>query len=720
MNEPVATDRQPAAARPAGAAAFDLRDLLRLLSARRWLVAATMALVLLATGVLTFLATPYHRAKVRVLIERHNATPNAFQEIYQLGTAADDYYSTQYKILESRAVAAAALASLSDADRATFGGPGRDPVDEFLRLRQILPVTKSRLVDVVADHPDPAIAGRAAAALVAAYVKNGLARLENASSEALNKLARDAEGLQQKLLVAETSVQEFRRRNEMVTTGDRDNLVAARLEKLTEELAEIERTRSDAGARLQTAEAVVADADWATALPEVLDNPVVANCKRALLEANAERSQLAQNYKDRHPRMLAVASKIAAMEAQLRIEIEAVHHGLQRQLERAQNREADVRRRLEEQKKALLDLESRRSQYDLLVEEAEATRKLHDTVLARLKEVQLIHGAEQTNVHTIGEVEVSGRPVRPDKLLNFLFALLGGCVLACGLAFTADLCDRTLKTEDEVQRTLGLVTLGSVPRLAGRRPAGGRLDAETLDERSALSEAFRTIRTNLAFGSRSRSARVFAITSTAPSEGKSMVAINLAVAFARSGRRVLLVDADMRRPRLHKAFALAAGEGLSSLLIGSRELGSLVHATPVDNLWLLPCGVIPPNPVELLGSAGLQPAQAAMLAAYDVLVYDSPPIGVVSDACVLGAVVDQVLFVASSCRTNRSHARRSVAQLRATGAALAGTVVNNVDVRSSRYGETSVGYTYGGDEPGTRRANAAEPESEPESEEVGA
>lgn len=688
------SDKAWVASESPAATKWDLVDLLRVVSSRRWLILGTVALFVLVTGALTLVATPYYRAKVRVLIERHNANPTAFQDIYQLGTGTDDYYTTQYKILESRAVAEAALALLSDADRATYvKGPQGSATDEFMRLRQIAPVVKSRLVDVVADHPDPAVAARAVQAIVQAYVDNGLDRLENASSEALRKLKRDAEDLQKKVLTAELAVQEFRRKNEIVTTGDRRSLVATRLEKLTEELAEIERSRGEAMARLRSGVPVEAAAN-SDDLPEVLDSLVIANCKRALLDARAERSSLLQNYKAQHPRMLAIDSKIAAVEDQLRREVDLVYRGLQRQVERAERREADVRARIDEQKKALLELEGKNSEHDILVDEAAATRKLHDTVLARLKEVQLIHGAEQTNVHRIGTAETSGRPVRPDRLLNLVMALFGGLLAAGMLAFTVELLDRTVKTEEDAQRTLELPTLGTVPRLTGERPDDGRLDPETLDERSQLSEAFRTLRTSLAFSGRTRDLRSVVVTSAAPSEGKSLVAINLAVAFARTGKKVLLVDADMRRPRLHRAFGIRPEEGFSSLLLGSRALPELVLATPVANLSLLPCGVIPPNPVELLGGGGMPTALQAILAAFDLVVFDAPPVGLVSDASVLGTLAEQVLFIVRSCRTNRVNARRAVAKLRATGCTVTGTVLNNSELRARRYEDYGSEYSY--------------------------
>lgn len=674
---------------------FDPRELLRIAAVHRWLIAAITVVVVAATAVLSFTATPYYRAKARLLIERHTNNTVSFQEIYQLGATSDDYYLTQHKILESRAVLGTALASLPGADQAWFAErqPG-DPVAAFAALIEVKPVFKSRLVDVLADHPDPAVAGRMADAVVAAYIKNGLDRQSDASSSALTKLQRDAEDLQQKLVAAERAAQEFKSANEIVSTNDRQSLTAARLEKLNDELAEVERARNEAHARLQATEQLSLDRALAGDLPEALASPVVADCKRVLMTARAEMTQLAQSYKPKHPHMQAVLGKVAAMEAELRREVDAVRQGLARQYERALHREADVKKRIEEQTRALIELEGKAIQYAMLRDEVDATRRMHETVVNRLKEVQLIHGAETTNVHRIGPAETSPRPVRPNKLLNVLIALLAGLVIGCGAALTLDLCDRTLKSGEDVANCLGVPALGLVPRFDGRADGGVGLDPATLDERSTASEAFRTIRTALAFTDAGRHMRTLLVTSTAPSEGKSTTSINLAVAFARAGKRVLLVDADLRRPRLHKAFSLQGRLGFSSLLIGNQPLDALVHPTPIDNLQVMPCGVVPPNPVELLGSDGMQAAVAQMTAAFDLVVFDSPPAGIVADASVLATHVDRTVFVVRSLHTNRPLARRAVDQLRAVGASIAGAVVNHSDPRAARYGGYELDYSY--------------------------
>jgi capsular exopolysaccharide synthesis family protein len=676
---------------------FDPREFIRILSTQRWLIVSVTAVVLVATALFTFTALPFFRAKLRILIERDNARVVSFQEIYESGTGSDDYYQTQYKILESRAIAEAAFASLAPGDRRWFMASAQ-PVELFISLRRILPVQKSRLVDVTAEHPDPAAAARIVDAIVTAYVKNSQDRKSDASSTALVRLQTDAGSLQKKLIEAEKATQEFKTRNEIVSMNDRQSLTAARLERLHEELGDIERARSDAESSFRLAEQAIADASYSEDLPEVLASAVVGNCKKVLLEAQQELSQLAQNYKPLHPRMLALQSRVQAVKEQLREEVKSIYSGLKSRFDRTLHQEADVRKRLEGQKKALIELESKAIQFQILRDEAENTRRLHDTVLSRLKEVQVVTGHETTNVHRIGGPEISPNPVRPRKLLNLAAAVIGGLILACGFAFALDGLDRSIKSPLDATRILALPVLGLVPRLEGKRVERGPLDAETFDPRSDISEVFRTIRTNLTFSSAGKDMRSILVTSAGVGEGKSMVSIHLAVSLARGGKSVLLVDADMRRPRLHRAFRLGDEDGLSSLLIGSRTLAEVALPTGVENLSVLPCGLIPPNPVELIQGAAMKDVIAGILAAFDVVVFDTPPAGVVSDACVLATQVDRALLVVRSFATDRGNVKRTVGLLQDVGATVAGVVLNHADLRANRYGGYDSPYSYKLDE----------------------
>jgi capsular exopolysaccharide synthesis family protein len=476
--------------------------------------------------------------------------------------------------------------------------------------------------------------------------------------------------------------------------NDRQSLVAARLEKLSNELGDVERERREAEARLTRTDQAVADASFSPDLPEVLESRVIGDHKRELLAAQEERSALLQRYKPKHPRLQAVERRIHAIESQIATEVEAIYRGVRQHAHRLARHQADVSARLAAQTDELLALERASIQYEILKNEADNIRRTHDAIVARLKEVEVINDHQASNVHALGAPEVSKAPVRPRIALNLALALLLGLLASAGAAFAADALDSSIKTPADAARILGLPILGLVPRLEGKRPARAAADPETFDSRSTLSEAFRTIRTNFTFSEAGRDVRSLVVTSATPEEGKSLVSLNLAVSMGRAGKRVLLVDADLRRPRLHRAFEVTAEEGLSSVLVGARQLDELVLPTRADNVWLLPCGLIPPNPVELLASERMPECLRAALARFDLVLIDSPPVGVVSDACVLATQADRVVFVVRSFKAHRGLCRRAAAQLAAVGARIAGCVVNHCDVRADRYGQYDYEYSY--------------------------
>lgn len=716
------SQNQPVGAEETGAReALDPREGLRLLSDHRGLIVAVTAIALAIAAAINWTSTPFYRATARILIERDNARVMSFQDIYNLGTGTDDYYLTQYQILESRSVAETAFAALGAEDREWFVARGRDPVRELLAIRRIRPVTKSRLVDVEAEHPDPAAARRIVDAMVAAYVSDGQQRRSSASSLALERLKADAEDLQAKLLVAEGAAQRFKTDHEIISMDDRRNLLAARLETQTEQLAEIERRSSEARARLssvrETLGSDAAPTGQALAvglsqrdLPEVLQSPVIANCKKELLEARAELSELERSYKPRHPRIVALQNRIASLEQQTDAEVRAVVAALTRESQRCAQEEQELKARIAEQKTAMLDMESRAIQYEMLHDEADNTRRLYEAILSRLKEVEIIDEHDTTNVHRIGTSEVTMQPVRPRKLLNLAFAALVGLVVAAGLALLVEMADRSVKSPVDAARILATPVLGLVPRI---ETSGGAAATtlDCLDARSSVAEAFRTIRTALSFSEMGRSMRSVVVTSAAPSEGKSMVSVSLAASYARAGKRVLLVDADMRRPRLHRVFDVRAEEGFPNLLLGGRDPRELATATGVEGLWIMTCPVLPPNPVELLTEGVTPELMARLYDAFDLVVFDTPPAGLVSDAVVLGTTVDRVLFVVRSFSTDRGLARRAMSQLRNVGCRVAGLILNHADQRAERYSRYSYGYSnyaYSTDGKATRRTRVAE------------
>jgi capsular exopolysaccharide synthesis family protein len=274
-------------------------------------------------------------------------------------------------------------------------------------------------------------------------------------------------------------------------------------------------------------------------------------------------------------------------------------------------------------------------------------------------------------------------------------ALVLGLFGGIGLAFLLETLDTSISTRDEIEERLGLPFLGIVPRI---QPGKAEPDRDLFvhsNPKSPAAECLRSIRTNLLFMSPDKPLRTILVTSSGPSEGKTTTAISLAQIMADGGSRVLLVDADMRRPRVHQIFRLSKESGLSSLILGEGSLDEVIHSTPIPNLSVLPCGPIPPNPSELLHTGAFGNLLSTLATRYDRIIIDSPPAGVVSDAVVISTQVDGTALIVKGGRTSRDAAVRTVRALRDVNAQLLGAVLNDLDLEDQRYGQYYQYYRYG-------------------------
>ena len=310
-------------------------------------------------------------------------------------------------------------------------------------------------------------------------------------------------------------------------------------------------------------------------------------------------------------------------------------------------------------------------------------REIYSNLLQSYESVRLSEAQTISSVVQIEQASIPTTPVRPDIFRNTLQAALVGLVLAAGVIIAREVLDNTLKTPDEVTRQLGLPVLGVINHYQAKE---GNLIAEE-HPRSPTAEAFRTLRTNVSFASVDRPLTTILVTSAEPGEGKSTVAANLAVVLAQNGRRVTLMDCDLRHPTLHRRFGLNNRQGMSRLFFQPTErLNGSSQLTRIDKLSLIATGQLPPNPAELLGSQRMQTILQMAQEQSDVIVIDTPPTLAVTDASVLAPVVDGVILVVQPGKTHVSAARQTVEQLRRVNANLLGVVLNNLDVRSSRYG----------------------------------
>lgn len=714
-----------------------LVDYLRVLYKQRWIAITAFVLVVLSTAVVTFTMTPVYEATVQILIENEDPNVVSFQEVLEQTQRTNEYYQTQYRILESRALARRTLDSLklwahpqfsrAAAERQKEGSwslaaivsapieavsgwlnqwlapaparerPGADEtaaqsetIDRFLSNLTVSPVRNSRLVDVKFRSPDPQLAANVANSLARNYIEQNLETRLQSSKEATEWLAQQLADQRRQVEASERALQEYRERNDAVSLEDRQNIVVQKLADLNAAVTRARTERIQKEAAYNQIRAVQNNRAALDTLPAVVSNTFIQSQKAELAELQRQQAQMSERLGPKHPDMLKLAQAIQTAQARIDTEIAKIVESLRNDYQQALAQERELTAALDQQKREALDLNRKGIEYGVLVRDAAANRQVFESLMQRMKETGVSSELRTSNIRIVDEAEVPRSPVRPRRGLNLLLSLVVGSMLAVGLAFFFEYLDNRIKNPDEIKQHLGLPFLGLIPDLQAnaRGAKGGDVPVAPLINNGVAPnfvESFRTLRTNLLFSSASEGSRSVVVTSTGPGEGKSLVASNLAVALAMAGERVLLLDADMRKPRAHEIFGKPQVPGLSNVLVGTAKASESVHRTDLPTLWVMPSGEHPPNPPELLGSKRCKEFLASLGDHFDWIIIDTPPVMAVSDASVVAHRATGVLFVVGAEMTARGAAQRAVEQLEQAKAKFVGALLNRVDVERNAY-----------------------------------
>jgi capsular exopolysaccharide synthesis family protein len=368
--------------------------------------------------------------------------------------------------------------------------------------------------------------------------------------------------------------------------------------------------------------------------------------------------------------------------------------GAQLELTEALARERNLQALLDGAKAEAFEVNKRQIEFDRIKREADNNQRLYDMVLKRLKDTELSGMLRTSNARVLDAARPNSAPIRPKVRNNLMLGLLLGLLGGLGLAFALEQLDTTVKSQADVEEKVGVPFLGVLPHVAVERDApAGDLDLYVFRHpKSTVAEACRAVRTNLLFMSPDKPLRTMLVTSSGPREGKSTTAIATAIAMAQSGSRVLLVDTDMRRPRLHRALGVPNDKGVSSILVGDATLDDVVKSTEVPGLFLIPSGPIPPNPAELFHTAAFRDFVTTVSGRFERVIFDSPPVNAVADSAVLGTQVDGTLLVLRADATNKALARRAFKVLADVKAKVLGAVLNDVELRNPKYGALYAAY----------------------------
>jgi capsular exopolysaccharide synthesis family protein len=672
----------PAATR-SGPVESHLLDHLASIYRHRYLAATVFAAVVVAAGIRASMTTPLYRAQARVMIEIEDAQTTALSGVLGGENARDPepFYQTQFRILTGRELAKRTVSRLDLGKHPEFAGLAEDQaalVSAFIGRVSADPIKSSRLVDVGFVSADPELSARAANQLARDYVeRNAEARSANLLSS-ITWLDQELERQRGRVEASERAMANYRERQNAMSLQDSQNIVVARLNSLNDAVTKARTTLAQKESLYEQVKGLTA-VEAADTIPAIQQNSYILSLKTHVAELERERANLAERYGERHPEIIKVNASIRDSRRQLESEISKALDGIRNDYQTALAEERSLERSLDEQKGAVLTLSRKNVSYTVLEREAQSNRQVYESLLQRQKELQVLASSRGNNVRLVDEAEVPRAPFVPDVKRSLVMATLAGLALALALVGSLTYLDDTVKTPEDVAQKLQVPFLGMVPKVAGDKALLSR------DVPHAFGESFRSLRTALAFSNGATSGRVIVVTSSQPLEGKTTTASNLAIALALGGEKVLLVDADLRRPNLHKTLGIDNSVGLSHLLTGQADARDAIRQVSTPNLWVMTAGLVPPNPSELLASDRMKALLSPAHGWFDWVIVDTPPVLAVTDAVILAPLAAGVAFVIRSEMTPRRHVRRALETLMTGQPKLHGVVLNGVDLERNKY-----------------------------------
>jgi polysaccharide biosynthesis transport protein len=716
----------------------------------RWSIAAVFTIVFVSVLIFTFTATPIYRATARVIIEKDDPKVVSIQEVMTVDSSGLDYYQTQFKIIESRGVAREVIRRLKlgeneefvpkpkDTFLANIGrsisetidsiqsllktekppAPGGEMAGEseeesplvtvFIGRIKVIPIRNSRLVDIGFEAKDPALAAKIANNLARAYIDLNLETKLKATQDAMNWLNSRIEEERKKVETAEQALLRYKEQHNIITDFSKDveNITAQKLAALNAQVIEAEARRVEAETRYKQAVALQKTPEMLDSIPEVLNNDLIRQIKQMEVELYKRRSELSKKYGTNHPQIVAIENELMTLQSRKGEEVNRVINSLFNGFKVAQAREQSLKSSLDRQKGESFSLNSKAINYSVLKREAESTKEMYDLVIKRFKETSLTENIRTGNIRIVDPAEVPKSPVKPKQTQNMLLGLIVGLSLGIGLAFFLEYLDNTVKIPEDIKEHLKIPYLGPVPVFRAivdenpgnpeRRPQG---DLVTLSSpKSTASEAYRGIRTSILFSAADTAPRAILVASAAPMEGKTVTASNLAITMVQAGNRVLIIDCDLRRPRLHRIFDVPRDRGISNILVGNCTIDEATVHAAIPRIDIIPSGPVPPNPSEMLGSQNMTHFMQTVRDRYDLIILDSPPITAVTDTVILSRLVDGVLLVIRAGETHREIIKNSINLLQAANARILGAILNGVEMgRDSYYYYQYYYYYYGED-----------------------
>ena len=686
--------------------------------------------VVLAT-LISFRMTPQYTAAGRITINRENADVLGFKDSASNSLEDFDYnvaLDTQVQVLQSDTLATDVIKSLKldsnpkfagklavpkDSETASSGLPQTGPhnlrqmIDLFHDHLKVDKVPKTRVIEIHFFTPDPNLSAEIVNSVVANFIEHNFETKFQSTMQTSEWLSKQLSDLQMKVATSQENLVKYQRDNNILGIDEKQNIVTSKLNELNQQLtlAQAERIQKEAAYK-QTQTGGI------ESIPAMADSDIIKHLKEQEADLRNQYALLDSQYGPQHPKVITVRNQLHQIDAALQAEGGKLVSRIRNEYLASVQRENLLRGALEEQKQEANKLNERSIQYEILKREAESNRQLYDGLLQKMKEATVSAGLRSGNIQVVDQAVPPNRPSKPNIPLNIGLAFFGSLILGTAAAFFIERMSNSITSPETVDAVSGWPSLGMIPS-SHESAKGARKQAPTLAAagdvpnpaplvvisrpRSKVAESFRAVRTSILLSSIDAPPKAMLVTSALPEEGKTTISVNLAGALAQMGGRILLVDGDMRRPKLHKVFGLAPDAGgLSTVLTGKdKEEDVIVPSAQLPNLYILPSGPVPPYPAELLGSNRMKALIASWRPIYDHIIIDTPPVLSVTDPVLLSVDVDAVVLVVRFGRTKKQALREVHEILDQVNARVCGVIMNSVDIDTDSSYRRGYYYGYG-------------------------
>src|SRR3984957_950909 len=719
--------------RPIGSALYNalptqeatLREYMRVLIKRKWMVISVIVGIFMAIAVASLRQTPSYDAVGRIAVNKADSNLISFKD----STPDVDYVyeqsdlDTEVRILQSDLMALQVIRTLNLDKRPEFGGHSdqkqanlvADPLQTdsnrtsallsmfHSRLRVTL-IPNTRIIEIHYNSTDPQLAANVVNTLAATYVEQNFKTKFESTMQASDWLSKQLVDLQMKVETSQEKLVRYQKEHEILGIDEKQNIITEKLDELNKEMTVAESDRMQKEAIYRQTQTNDPDAIAAAIISDTVGGETGAGSM--LLDKLREQqaslriqvAELSTQFGPSYPKVAQLDSQLKEIDRQLLSETNKAVDHLKGQYLAALQRETMLRTSFEKQKQEANKLNESAIEYSILKRDLDSNRTLYEGLLEKLKEAGVTAGLRSNNFRIIDAARIPTMPSEPNIPRNLSFALVLGVISGVGLAFVLENMDNTVRTPEQATLLSALPSLGMIPlgSSTSNRGSGKRLALTAAQEvvetvtqgrpQSQMAESYRALRTSLLLSNLGAPPKVIMVTSARPQEGKTTTSINTSIVLAQKGVRVLLIDADLRRPSVHKTLGMGPRSGLSNVLTGSATVQQTITVSPIlPNLFIMPAGTPPPNPAELLASSNMRDLITELRGQYDHIVIDTPPTLSVTDAVVLSPRADATILVIRSGQTTKQALRRARDILMQVNAHVAGVLLNAVDLTSPDY-----------------------------------